>query len=327
MRTSRTWSRWRRTSAVTSTGPRWRRRWPRCWPPSRRPGGASPPASPWDRRLQWQPRPRPAVAKPAAGRSPWPAGTVPASWPPCASTCSPGRCRCTTPRSGWCWRSARIDDAVILQVHHAAFDGISSLALLRAICAAYRDARGPRRRPRRALARRLALMERARSLRRRAQEVPLVGATGAMASAARCAGRARHAERDRCAGRDRCAERARCAGRAGRRAGSLVRRRRGNRVYRGTLPGTVTRIAAAGRNRPASPAMASCWPRFRCRGRPAGPRTAPDGQRPARCRADPHGGPVEHGAMATAAAGSASRCRSTRVTRNSAGRGTGTCRG
>ena len=33
-------------------------------------------------------------------------------------------------------------DAVILQTHHAAFDGISSLALLSAICAAYRDAVG-----------------------------------------------------------------------------------------------------------------------------------------------------------------------------------------
>ena len=33
-------------------------------------------------------------------------------------------------------------DAVILQTHHAAFDGISSLALLSAICAAYRDSAG-----------------------------------------------------------------------------------------------------------------------------------------------------------------------------------------
>ena len=33
-------------------------------------------------------------------------------------------------------------DVVILQTHHAAFDGISSLALLSAICAAYRDAVG-----------------------------------------------------------------------------------------------------------------------------------------------------------------------------------------
>ena len=33
-------------------------------------------------------------------------------------------------------------DVVILQTHHAAFDGISSLALLSAICAAYRDAAG-----------------------------------------------------------------------------------------------------------------------------------------------------------------------------------------
>ena len=33
-------------------------------------------------------------------------------------------------------------DAVILQVHHAAFDGVSSLALLRAICAAYQNRAG-----------------------------------------------------------------------------------------------------------------------------------------------------------------------------------------
>ena len=33
-------------------------------------------------------------------------------------------------------------DVVIVQTHHAAFDGISSLALLSAICAGYRDATG-----------------------------------------------------------------------------------------------------------------------------------------------------------------------------------------
>ena len=38
-------------------------------------------------------------------------------------------------------------DVVILQTHHAAFDGISGLALLAAICAAYRDRAGPGIRP------------------------------------------------------------------------------------------------------------------------------------------------------------------------------------
>ncbi len=38
-------------------------------------------------------------------------------------------------------------DVVILQTHHAAFDGISSLALLAAICAAYRDRAGVITRP------------------------------------------------------------------------------------------------------------------------------------------------------------------------------------
>jgi hypothetical protein len=38
-------------------------------------------------------------------------------------------------------------DVVILQTHHAAFDGISSLALLAAICAAYRDRAGAGIRP------------------------------------------------------------------------------------------------------------------------------------------------------------------------------------
>jgi hypothetical protein len=38
-------------------------------------------------------------------------------------------------------------DVVILQVHHAAFDGVSSLALLAAICAGYQDAAGAGIRP------------------------------------------------------------------------------------------------------------------------------------------------------------------------------------
>jgi hypothetical protein len=38
-------------------------------------------------------------------------------------------------------------DVVIVQVHHAAFDGVSGLALLSAICAGYQDAAGAGRRP------------------------------------------------------------------------------------------------------------------------------------------------------------------------------------
>ncbi len=96
-------------------------------------------ASPWDRRLQWQ-----TTAAGEAGPGPL---TV-AGWD------SPGELAAVREHL-FAWPLSLHDatfrlvlavgpdqDVVILQVHHAAFDGISSLALLRAICAAYRDRAG-----------------------------------------------------------------------------------------------------------------------------------------------------------------------------------------
>ena len=95
--------------------------------------------SPWDRRLEWQ-----TTAAGEAGPGPF---TV-AGWD------SPGELAAVRERL-FAWPLSLHDatfrlvlavgpdqDVVILQVHHAAFDGISSLALLRAICAAYQDRAG-----------------------------------------------------------------------------------------------------------------------------------------------------------------------------------------
>ena len=100
----------------------------------------------WSRRLRWQ-----------TARPPW-AGRVRSSGEAglltVAGWSSPGQLAALRERlSAWPMSlngtAARLilavgpeHDVVILQTHHAAFDGISSLALLSAICAAYRDAVG-----------------------------------------------------------------------------------------------------------------------------------------------------------------------------------------
>jgi hypothetical protein len=106
-------------------------------------------ASPWSRRLRWEaggPAPRP-------GHGPDPGLFAVTRWS------APGELAAvreqlsarTMPLTS---TAARLilavgpdHDVVFLQVHHAAFDGISSMALLDAVCTAYRDRAGVVTRP------------------------------------------------------------------------------------------------------------------------------------------------------------------------------------
>jgi NRPS condensation-like uncharacterized protein len=108
----------------------------------------------WRRHLHWQ---VPATAGPAPGRR-CPGGSGAAALT-VASWDSAGELAALRERvSGWPMRlrdtAVRVvlatgpgHDVVILQTHHAAFDGISTLALLGALCAAYRDRSGQSRVP------------------------------------------------------------------------------------------------------------------------------------------------------------------------------------
>lgn len=106
------------------------------------------PATPWGRRLRWEA----AAPGSRAGSGPgpgWEAGSLTvASWG------SPGQLAALRERLS-AWPLALTDtavrvtlavgpehDVVIMQTHHAAFDGISSLALLNALRTAYRDGAG-----------------------------------------------------------------------------------------------------------------------------------------------------------------------------------------
>jgi len=107
----------------------------------------------WSRRLRWE-APAPAIR---TGSGPAPSGE--AGLLTVAGWRSPGQLAALRDQlSAWpislSSTAARLilavgpeHDVVILQIHHAAFDGISGLALLAAICAAYRDRAGPSIRP------------------------------------------------------------------------------------------------------------------------------------------------------------------------------------
>jgi hypothetical protein len=102
----------------------------------------------WGRRLYWRQAPIPGPYAPAAGGAPGSSLLTVASWR------TPAELEALRQRL-FAWPIAldqavvRVvlavgpqDDALILQVHHTAFDGISSLRLLSAITQAYRDRAG-----------------------------------------------------------------------------------------------------------------------------------------------------------------------------------------
>jgi len=108
----------------------------------------------WSRRLRWE------AAAPAAWPDGRPASGEPASVLTVTGWRSAGQLAALREQvSAWPMplhsTAARVllavgpeHDVVILQTHHAAFDGISSLALFSAICADYREAAGAGIRPR-----------------------------------------------------------------------------------------------------------------------------------------------------------------------------------